>query len=419
MCIIAMSPAGKDLPDEATIRRMFAKNPDGAGFAIQGDFDGAFKVKYHKGFMDVDSFLKALGDRDKLKDYTVAMHFRIKTSGNIDQSTTHPFLMSDQYSDLRKLDGEGAVLFHNGVLSGLGGIINEHSSDTQDYVVGVAMRYMRHARKPGAISQKVVEQITGMSRILILYPKRSYPMIMLGSWTEDNGNFYSNTGYKEVAYSYSGYYSSHAVATVKQSAAANEWDQLDEWGCQIGKWSRPGKDGWWKAPNKERFNAILEQAQERGIRAGYDSCTFLSTKDTVWYIDEENLELYTAAREEDWMLKRQEEDFVYQTGFEPEDGYILFDDEDMLMEWMEIGKRVSDYEVIYAKQHWYIDTVNLEAYSEVGIKKYFKTGEQGHIRKWLSKDGTLIEHQNIMPDFDKIYEQNDEEVKELRKEIRA
>ena len=113
MCIICLKPAGVDLPSDDEIKYMFEHNPHGAGFAIQGDTrgDGVFRVEYHKGVMNVDDLLEALGPREKLKNLTVAIHCRIKTSGETDKFTTHPFPISNQYADLRKTDGEGAVLF--------------------------------------------------------------------------------------------------------------------------------------------------------------------------------------------------------------------------------------------------------------------------------------------------------------------
>lgn len=212
MCIICIKPAGVDLPSDDEIKYMFNRNPHGAGFALQGDIhgDGRFIVEYHKGFMNVDDLIEALGPREKLKNLTVVIHCRIKTSGETDKFTTHPFPISNQYCELRKLDGRGPVLFHNGVFSGLGGIINEKASDTQDFVVGVACRYLAKPVMPGKISQAIVKEIAGDCRVLVLYENKNFPMLKMGTWHEHNGCLYSNTGFKtETTYSSSyssGYY---------------------------------------------------------------------------------------------------------------------------------------------------------------------------------------------------------------------
>ena len=93
MCIICLKPQGVDLPEDKEIKYMFEHNPHGAGFALQGDIhgDGRFLVEYHKGFMNVDDLLEALGPREKLKDLNVAIHCRIKTSGETDQFTSFIF----------------------------------------------------------------------------------------------------------------------------------------------------------------------------------------------------------------------------------------------------------------------------------------------------------------------------------------
>ena len=152
MCVIAFSPKGKDMPTEAQIKSMFKKNPDGAGFAYEeGD-----TVKYKKGFMNVDDLLEELGPLDKWKDKNIAMHFRIGTAGKNDKKTTHPFPISNNFGELRKLQGEGPVLFHNGVISGLGGIIDPLASDTQDFVAGVASKMLTRPNKPTKVTEAVV-----------------------------------------------------------------------------------------------------------------------------------------------------------------------------------------------------------------------------------------------------------------------
>lgn len=400
MCIICLKPAGVDLPSDDEIKYMFERNHDGAGFAIQGDLDGdgGFKVRYKKGFMNVDDLLEALGPREKLKDLNVAIHCRIKTHGEVDKGTTHPFKLSNQYSDLRELEGSGAVLFHNGVISGLGGLINEKSSDTQDYVVGVAMRYMANPRMPGAISKKIVEQITGSSRILILYPKKNFPMIKIGTWYEHKGCFYSNMGYKSETSTtkWSGYgdydYERPSSYYHHSSTGANKWKELDEWGCNVGKCAWPSSTEDWIRFDDDRWKLVMGQAKDVKEIAGEKTCIFGISDTRRWVIDEDNKQIYTYARAEDVALRQDEEDYIYGMGYDVNDGYIMFDDEEEMLEWLEMAKRVSDYVYKFGNELWYIDTVSLEAYTEKGIKKLFGVGQQGHVRKWLERDGTLAGH---------------------------
>ena len=55
MCVICASPKGTRQPSLSEIKRMFYRNPHGAGYMAARDG----KVIIHKGFMDFDSFLGA------------------------------------------------------------------------------------------------------------------------------------------------------------------------------------------------------------------------------------------------------------------------------------------------------------------------------------------------------------------------
>lgn len=399
MCIICLSPAGVELPDEEDIKYMFKRNPDGAGFAIQGDLDGngGFKVKYQKGFMNVDDFLEALGPRDKLKDFTVAMHFRIKTHGNVDRGTTHPFPISNQYNELRKTEGEGPILFHNGTFAGLGGKADPNSSDTQDFVIGVATKYLSGARMPGAVAQAVVEQIVGYCRVLIMYEKENFPLLKLGQWYEHKGNWYSNMGYRsETSYEGTNYNNSSMHYHKRNDATSLCVNDIDEWGCNVAEYAWPDETGWIRCSSKERFERILEYGKERKIRNGLDSCLFARTGEKVWYINEDAWEFYTDDRTDDVMMREEEEGYFAALGYTEDEDYIYFDDEEQMLDWMDTAQTVSSYEVIFNKKHWYVDTINLEAFTDKGIKKIFKTGEQGHVKRYLREDGSLIQH-NIRP----------------------
>ena len=56
MCVICASPKGVRQPAVSEIKRMFFRNPDGAGYMAARDG----KVIIHKGFMRLDDFMNAL-----------------------------------------------------------------------------------------------------------------------------------------------------------------------------------------------------------------------------------------------------------------------------------------------------------------------------------------------------------------------
>lgn len=397
MCIICLKPAGIDMPSDDEIKHMFNRNPDGAGFALQGDIhnDGRFLVEYQKGFMNCDDLLEALGPKDKLKNLTVAIHCRIKTSGEKDKFTTHPFLISDQYSDLRKTEGSGAVLFHNGVFSGLGGIINEKSSDTQDFVVGVANRYLKNAKMPGKISQAIVSKIAGDCRILILYPKRNFPALRFGNWYEHKGCYYSNMGYKdETSYSsYSGYSGSY------NRLSTGKYHDYDEWGCNVAEYAWPSSTDTWIRFTDDRWENLIRAVKSEELKAGEKIVKFQITGDKEWILDEVGKQIYTADRREDVSLREDEEDYqsmMLESGaiYEEREGYIWFQDDEVMLDWTELAKKKSEYVYKYRNQIWYLDTINCEAYTEQGLKTYFEPGEVGHVRKSLIRNGYYQSHKN-------------------------
>ena len=56
MCIICVSKSGVRQPGEAAIRAMFLRNPHGAGYMVAR----GGRVQIHKGFMDLDDYLRAI-----------------------------------------------------------------------------------------------------------------------------------------------------------------------------------------------------------------------------------------------------------------------------------------------------------------------------------------------------------------------
>lgn len=394
MCIICLKPQGIDLPSDDEIKYMFERNPHGAGFALQGDIkgDGVFRVEYHKGFMNVDDLLEALGPREKLKDLTVAIHCRIKTSGETDKFTTHPFPISSIYGDLKQTDGKGPVLFHNGVFTGLGGIIDEKSSDTQDFVAGVATRYLKNPHMPNKIAQTIVSKVAGDCRILILYPEKNFPILKFGTWHEHNGCWYSNLGYKDEDKSdaTSNYYH-HSYSRSKYS------ERLDEWGCNVSQYAWPSDEDDWIRFTGYRWENVKRAMRDIEEKAGEKHCRFTATGTKDWIVDEDYQEIYTPALRETAKLRQDEEEYLVECS---QDGkvycergcYMWFEDADALLQWCEKAEEISQYEYKYAGKTWLINVDTFEAFTEEGLKEYYKSGEIGHVRKSLRETGTYLEH---------------------------
>lgn len=199
MCVIAYSQKHTDIPTKEQLTSMWNHNPDGAGYA----YINRGKVYYSKGFMTLQALLDDLEPRRaSLKHKEFAIHFRIGTAGKNDAHTTHPFPITTDYRTLRQTEGAThAVLFHNGVLSD-GGLVDKHSSDTQDFVIAMAPLLKRYTHSKAR--DYFVSELTSGSKLLILYGNGHVKRY--GNWERDGELYVSNTHYKNTYTSYTSYH---------------------------------------------------------------------------------------------------------------------------------------------------------------------------------------------------------------------
>lgn len=123
MCVIIYKPRNYKL-DKEILLRAWKANPDGAGLAWR---DSRY-VYWRKGFMEFDEFYDFYL---KVWNEELVLHFRLGTSGGRTKEMTHPFPITknDIYRKVLFGESEEGVLFHNGVVYGLG---NETESDTYE-----------------------------------------------------------------------------------------------------------------------------------------------------------------------------------------------------------------------------------------------------------------------------------------------
>lgn len=182
MCIAIVKPAGVNTPSKNTLLTCWTNNPNGAGFCYN---DGK-KVTIHKGFMDFKSFYKEFSKYD-FKNCDVVIHFRIATHGGVNKECTHPFVISKNIEDLKKLDTTCKSAFiHNGIISGYGD--RTTVSDTMDYVIKII------ANIPYINRQLLNNLATEKNSRFAILNKNCY--VIGGKWIKDGGLFYSNDSYK-------------------------------------------------------------------------------------------------------------------------------------------------------------------------------------------------------------------------------
>lgn len=307
---------------------MWEHNSDGAGYAFVGKRG---KVHFKKGFMTLEELLADLEpQREKLKHKYFAIHFRIGTSGKNDKHTTHPFPISTEFGQLRKLEGEeDAVLFHNGVL-GAGKIINDLSSDTQDFVAATAPLFRKYNKS--VARDKFITGATSGSRLLVLY--RNGRVKAYGDWKRDGDLWVSNDYYQFGTRTFRSTVSTSTPSTSRYSSTPSYSDrEYEEYSREY--WDKyydysayhDYSSGYHPEPDREpepvnlRKQLTLEQADK--VAMLWDK---LLTED---YIE--------ATAEDLYLLKRTADDYDeqniwrdnYQYGYSSEEGYRYV--------WLEYG----------------------------------------------------------------------------------
>ena len=195
MCIILYKEAGTELPKEDVLRRCERKNSDGIGLMIKKD--GWIRIR--KGFMNFEEFWAAYRNEGLTKDSEFAIHFRLATAGGVSKGNCHPFPVSDNIWDLKKVkfkqgDGVTQAVMHNGIL----GKGNAFLSDTMMWVKDDLFVVKEHLGSDTVM--ETIKKSTQGSKLLFF---DGGEVRKTGIWYEDKetGIHYSNLGYKEYKFS--------------------------------------------------------------------------------------------------------------------------------------------------------------------------------------------------------------------------
>lgn len=193
MCIIAIKTPGTKMPNEATIRTMWTRNPHGAGFMYASN--GVVHIR--KGFDDVETFMTELSRIPSPKKTPVIMHFRIATHGGIRPGNTHPFPILHDVDKLSALNfyTRSVCVAHNGVLP-----IQPGRSDISDTMEFVANRlaYIQDMNPEFMYSEPAMQLIAEMSEgSRLAFLNGAGDIRTTGYWYEDQktGIIFSNTSF--------------------------------------------------------------------------------------------------------------------------------------------------------------------------------------------------------------------------------
>ena len=188
MCIAVYIPEKKNLTDQQ-IKNCFANNPDGAGIMWQENG----KVHIQKGFFKVEELIKAF--REIPITVPRGLHCRIATSGKISTECCHPFpIIKDIKSMGRAECIVDSAVIHNGVIS----FCTPHEgllSPFSDTMVFARDFLYPMGNKINTQAFKILFEQSNTSKLLIFNKDK---IIRMGTWIEDGGVYFSNTGYKDI-----------------------------------------------------------------------------------------------------------------------------------------------------------------------------------------------------------------------------
>lgn len=209
MCVIVYKPAGVEFPDEKLLMNCFERNSDGAGYmyAHKG------RVFIRKGLMTYKGFADSLDDLDPRVDRTKSpfvFHFRISTQAGVRKDCCHPYPLSKNMDDLRKLKSEADIgIAHNGIID----LTSEYTykgktqptyNDTMKFITDYLTLIIqdRHYYK-NRDTVTLIEKLAG-SKLAILDGAGHCELI--GKFEKKDGCWYSNDSYKGWS-AYKKYYS--------------------------------------------------------------------------------------------------------------------------------------------------------------------------------------------------------------------
>lgn len=388
MCVIVVSEAGINPPTKSQLKDMWDKNPHGAGILID---DGSSEIEYTKGFMTFEELYKGFKDYSKqydLKDNVVAVHFRIKTHGKTDSFTTHPFLLSPRYEDLRITHYHGKVpaLMHNGTISNFGGMIDKNASDTQDYAatIGYSMlRKNKRGKKPNkSMVQAAANTISG-SRMVVFYGDKK--PVFIGNWLKDGDLLVSNKSYCPITSSYysgssslCGYKPSYTTTTKKDTKSPTmnpSWiSSMTNWYRFTTKSALESAIKYWKVEELKEYSILTDRYG--GIKYLYKVKTLdgLGFEKTYYdVVDKDFLKEYTE------IISAEKEDLG--EGFDD----IMYADDDF---YFKIEYDLdSDQIKTPSGKNMYIDEICQMAFTDKGLKDNY--GENWRlVRQDLIVNGT-------------------------------
>ena len=193
MCIICVSKSGVRQPGDALLRSMFLHNPHGAGFMYARDG----RVMIHKGFMDMDEYIRAVHREHFTPQDSVVYHFRISTQAGVNPEMTHPFPLSNQPARLRRLDQSCRIgVAHNGVIRLTSDPDNERYSDTAIFIADYLSQILR--TRADLRDRRKLNTIYQLAQSKFAIMDGGGYIATVGEFIHERGLLFSNASYRAL-----------------------------------------------------------------------------------------------------------------------------------------------------------------------------------------------------------------------------
>ena len=186
MCIIAIQPKGIKIK-ENILRNCWEANNDGGGIMYVDKGEIIVQRELH----NFSEFMRIKKQADKLGG-NIILHFRIATSGGINEKNLHPFKINN------------SVYFcHNGILD-INVPLNSPINDTQifnnHFMKGLPYDFYKNT----TIMQLLEYSIGDRNKFVFLDNTDQFHILNEGAGIWDEGAWYSNMSYKKYDYKHTG-----------------------------------------------------------------------------------------------------------------------------------------------------------------------------------------------------------------------
>lgn len=246
MCVICVKPEGVEMPPWDTIESCFWSNPDGAGFAIARD--GNVMVK--KGFFDLNDYIDNIKSLDVSKDESFLMHMRIATHGGKGWECTHPFPISNSWSEMHKREYTApSVVAHNGIFSGIGS--TSEKKKISDSMVFAKILYESKLHIKAMRSDywaNILKRTVGPSNKVAIMYKNGQVFINGDDWYKEEGCYFSNKSYRGLI--------TNGYSPFDYMGSPYEDYCEDPYGCF------KGEDAYWNSRNPRVYKQVLAYKED-------------------------------------------------------------------------------------------------------------------------------------------------------------